>query len=59
MAWLGLGLTIAWNWHEYRHGRPTICAVTRRALPRPAFLALGAAGAAALGIHVWNGYRPT
>ena len=58
MAWFGLAATIAWNYHEYRHGRPTICAITRRTLPRPVFLAVGLAAAGALGIHVCKGYPP-
>lgn len=55
MAWLGIAATVAWNYHQYRHGRMTICAATRRALPRPAF-ALGTAGAIGLGVHVCRGY---
>jgi hypothetical protein len=56
MAWLGLAATIAWNWHEHKHHRPTICSLTRRALPRPVFLATGVTGAVVLGVHVWRGY---
>ena len=58
MAWLGLAATLAWNYRQHRRGRATICSVTRRTLPRPAFLAAWTGLAAYLAIHVWRGYQP-
>lgn len=57
MAWLGLVVTIGWNYRQHRHSRATICSITRRVLPRPAFVALWAGVAAGLGAHVWRGYK--
>lgn len=57
MAWLGLLATLGWNYHQHRHGRATICSVTRRTLPRPAFLLAWTAAAAGLAVHVWRGYQ--
>lgn len=56
MAWLGLAAALAWNYREHRRGRPTICSVTRRALPRPASAAALVTGFVVLLVHVWRGY---
>lgn len=59
MAWLGLLATIAWNYANYRRGRVTICALTRRTLPRPVSAVALALGYLYLAGHVWRGYpRP-
>lgn len=57
MAWLGIFTTVVWNYRRYRRGRITICGVTRRLIPRWAFLPLFLPAAAGLAIHVWRGYR--
>lgn len=57
MAWLGIAAVVGWNYHEYRHGRATICAVTRRTIPRPVFAIAFPTAAAGLAVHVWRGYR--
>jgi len=56
VAWLGIGLTLGWNYAQHRRHKPTICSVSR-ALPRPTLLALYGVGAVGLGVHVWRGYR--
>lgn len=58
MAWLGLLATVGWNYVNYRRGRLTICATTRRALPRPVSALALALGYAYLAAHVWRGYQP-
>lgn len=56
MAWFTLGAAIAHNYIEYRRGKPTICAVTRRVLPAPVSAVALGVGAGALIVHVWRGY---
>lgn len=57
MAWLGLGGTLVWNYVQYRRGKLTICAATRRVLPKPVFLGLAAGGFGSLVVHVIKGYQ--
>jgi len=55
-GWACLLGTLAYNYNRYRRGKPTICAVTRRTLPRPVSAAVLAAGYGYLAAHVWRGY---
>lgn len=55
-GWVCLLGTLAYNYARYRRGKPTICAVTRRALPRPVSTAALTVGFAYLLGHVWRGY---
>lgn len=59
MAWFGLLAAIIWNYIAHRRGRPTICSVTRRVLPRLVSATGLIVGFVVLFIHVWRGYRPT
>lgn len=58
MAWLGLIASIAWNWHNYKHGRRTICNVTRQVLPRPAAMTALGGVFTYLAVHIARGYPP-
>lgn len=55
MAWLGLLVTLRWNWHEHEHDRPTICRIVRL-LPRPVAMTLLAGIFTCLAVHIWRGY---
>lgn len=56
-GWALIVAAVAVNYANHKRGRPTICAVSRRHLPRPVLLALYTAGAVGLGVHVARGYR--
>lgn len=55
-AWACLLGTLGYNYHRHRRGLPTICATTRRLIPRTVSAALLSAGFAYLITHVWRGY---
>jgi len=56
-GWALIVAAVAVNYANHKRGRPTICAVSRRRLPRPVLLTAYAAGAVSLGVHVARGYR--
>ena len=58
MAWFGLVAALVHNYVQHRRGRPTICSVTRRVLPRPVSAAGLGIGFVVLVVHVWRGYAP-
>lgn len=55
-GWALLLGTLVYNYSRHRRGLPTICATTRRALPRPVSATALAGGYLYLAIHVWRGY---
>lgn len=55
-AWCGLLGVLVYNYSRHRRGRPTICAVTRRTLPRCIFMSAWAAFNAWFIPHVLRGY---
>lgn len=55
-AWCGLLGVLAYNYTRHRRGLPTICATTRRLLPRSLADALVVAVFAWLLGHIHNGY---
>ena len=50
---------VAVNYRRHLTGRSTICATTRRALPRPVSAGLLAGGWLYLAVHIWRGYPTT
>lgn len=44
------------NYSQHRRRRPTICATTRRFLPRPVSAAALTGGWLYLAVHIWRGY---
>ena len=58
-AWCGLLGVLLYNYTRHRRGLPTICATTRRLLPRPVSAAALAGGYLYLAVHVWRGYPRT
>lgn len=54
--WAALLGVLAYNYRCHRRGRPTICATTRRYLPRWAFLTGWAALTGYMVPHVLRGY---
>lgn len=58
-GWALLLGTVAYNYSRHRRGLPTICATTRRLLPRHVSAVGLAVGWLYLAVHVWRGYpRP-
>lgn len=58
-GWLALLGTLAYNYNRHRRGLPTICATTRRMLPRLVACPALIIGAVYLVTHVWRGYPRT
>lgn len=55
-GWALLLGTLAYNYNRHRRGLPTICATTRRLLPRHVSATGLAVGWLYLAVHVWRGY---
>ena len=56
LPWAALLGTLGLNFWQHKHGRPTICATTRRFLPKPIACVLLFVGFVALVAHVLDGY---
>lgn len=57
-GWAALLGVFGYNYSRYRRGLPTICATTRRLLPRSVAAVALCVGFAYLLGHVLNGYPP-